>query len=112
MIESATSAERIMEIASLDKFLQEGIKSDGTSRSWVGGVEYSAKEDQTKEKDAEEEKKRGSVKGEKHGEIGRDRKEEETQERKEGPSLEEISKLRGTAQQNTMEAIRVAEERS
>ncbi|KAK6144385.1 hypothetical protein DH2020_021205 [Rehmannia glutinosa] len=77
----------------------------------VGGIEYSAKEDQTKEKDAEEEKKKGFVKEEKHGEISRDRKEEETQERKEGPSLEEISKLRGTAQHNTMEAIRAVEER-
>ncbi|XP_075488515.1 uncharacterized protein LOC142527561 [Primulina tabacum] len=32
-------------------------------------------------------------------------------ERRQGPSLEEISELRGTAQQNSMEAIRAAEER-
>lgn len=77
----------------------------------VGGLEYSGtraepgvkgRAEEVKAERGREEKRAGEHTGvEEHG----------GGQRQSGPSLEEISELRGTAQQNTMEAIRAAEER-
>ncbi|KAL0328262.1 UNVERIFIED_CONTAM: hypothetical protein Scaly_2258800 [Sesamum calycinum] len=92
----------------------------------VGGIEYSAagekgsEREVGKEKKAEEGGRMGSQmhtgRGEEQQHVGHHRSKEMQgkaggEEGRRGTSLEEISNLRSTAQQNSMEAIRAAEER-
>ncbi|KAI3457153.1 hypothetical protein Pfo_013816 [Paulownia fortunei] len=91
---------------------EEGQVKEGEAEKWVSQI-HARREEKEQQAGEYGRERRDEMQGKEEGEHGKEENygREGGGERIKGPSLEEISNLRATAQQNSMVAIRAAEER-